>query len=628
VSSVSVGASVTEPRLALQLVEEQARLSPQAPALRFAGQAITYERLNAEAEQLARRLRYLRVGREKLVAICLDRSPQLIVALLATFKAAGAYMPLDPAYPAERLRLMSDDSDPAVLVTSRDLSAALPKIASQVLLLDGDEPPQRSELSCEMDQSGPDDLAYVIFTSGSTGRPRGVAMPHRPLANLLAWQCERFLHQGPRRVLQFASVGFDVAFQEIFSTLATGGCLVLLEDWQRRDFDELAALIVRERIERMLLPPIAIGELARRLNTGAGSTSAMEVISCGERLNITQPIRELFGNRPQWSLENQYGPSETHCVTAHRLGGDPSRWPDQPPIGVAIPNVRIALLDAHHNPVPAGQRGEIAIGGAAPSRGYLRQPVATAERFLADSGAPLHGAASQRWYLTGDLACALDDGSLEYLGRVDDQVKIRGFRVEPGEVVGALTCHPDVADAAVVAEPYGGGLQRLVAYIVSSAAAPPDTKELRAFLRRSLPDHLVPSAFVALDSLPQTANGKLNRDALPPAADVAPGRAQAAPIDVLEQRLAEIWSDVLGGEQVEPEDNFFELGGHSLLAADVVARACVAFDVALPVRAIFAGPTVRELSAEIEKIRTHGGGETPIPRAPRIPLDQLPAQRA
>jgi amino acid adenylation domain-containing protein len=598
-----------------RLVQRQVAASGAAAAIEASGTQLTYAALDVAANRLAHRLRDLGVGPDITVGVCLPRSPELVIGLLAILKAGGAYVPLDPAYPLDRLQVMMEQARPRVLMSHGELVDGLPQTRGKVLLLDRDAAAiaQESEADPEPLAQGAD-LAYVIFTSGSTGRPKGVAMPHQGLCNLLEWQARGFGGDRPRRTLQFASPSFDVGFQDIFSTLATGGTLVVVPDELRRDFDRLASFIDDERIERLFLPPLALRELAVRLAGAPATTPDVEIIAAGEQLEITPAIRELFTSRPGWTLHNQYGPTESHVVTSHSLAGDPSGWPDLPPIGRPIPNARVYLLDGGGEPVPAGVPGELFIGGVSVARGYLNQPRLTAERFLPD---PFAGG-DARMYRTGDLARWGDDGTIEFLGRVDDQVKIRGFRVEPAEVVTALLRHPEVAHAAVVAEEHTPPLRRLVAYVVPASQPAPGPRELRDFLAASLPDYMVPAAFLTLDTLPMTPNGKLDRRALPPS-DVSPEpvQAPAPPASETEARVAAIWAEILGFERVGLDDNFFELGGHSLLAGDVVSRCSRALGVSLAMRILFAGPTVREMSTAIEEARRRGDVETAIPRARR-----------
>lgn len=615
--SASDGPSPQE-ATAITLVEAQVARTPDATAITFNGEALSYGEVNARANRLAHHLRSLGAGPGELVGISLTRSPDMIVGLLAILKAGGAYVPLDPSYPMERLQVMVDEARPRVLLSQRQLEGRLPQTRGRLLLMDGQA--ESEAILGERDSdpnplADPDDLAYVIFTSGSTGRPKGVAMPHRPLRNLLEWQMRRFGDSAPRRTLQFTSVSFDVAFQEIFSTLSTGGSLVLLSDEVRRDFAQLAELVDGERIERMFLPPLALTELARRLPPAPPGAAPVEVTTAGERLEITPGVRELWQRRPGWTLDNQYGPTESHVVTAHRLEGDPGEWPQLPPIGRPIVNARIYVLDRRGAPVPVGVPGELFIGGLCLARGYLNQPKLTVERFVQD---PFDGA-DARMYRTGDLARWREDGDIEFLGRLDDQVKIRGFRIEPEEVASALNRHSAVAQAAVVADG-----QRLLAYLVPTGDNIPSTPELRDFAGHSLPDYMVPAAFVTLPALPITPNGKLDRRALPtPDFAAQPGSGFVDPRTSTEQGVARIWADVLGLERVGADDNFFELGGHSLLAAEVVSTASRTFDVGLPLRVLFAGPTVAQMASAIEEARRVGAAPTRIPRAPRRRIDDI-----
>lgn len=586
------------------LFEEQVVRTPDAPAVELDGKRMTYGQLNARANRLAHRLRGFGVGRDVLVAICAERSFDLVVGLLAILKAGGAYVPLDPGYPLERLALMLEDTGAPVLLTQERLRKRLPRPRGglrerrmggggpAVVLLDDelDEPATNPART-----GGRSNLAYVIYTSGSTGRPKGVAMAHGPLVNLLGWQRSR-----PARTLQFASASFDVAFQDIFSTLATGGCLVLVSEDERRDFDALAALIRDAGVERIFVPFLALNELARRLDPACGP---LEVIAAGERLEITPAIRRLFGAARGWTLENQYGPTESHVVTAYRLEGDPADWPELPPIGRPIANARTHVLDRRLKPVPVGVPGELYLGGACLARGYLKRPELTAERFVRDPFGP----PGARLYRTGDLARWRADGQIEFLGRADDQVKIRGFRVEPGEIEARLVAHPAVREAAVLARDGA-----LVAYVVGT----PGARELRAWVRDALPDHMVPSGYARMDALPLTPNGKLDRRALP-APEPVEEDGYVAPRDEVEARLAAIWAGVLRVDRVGVEDDFFELGGHSLLAAEVAARAREAFGRDVPVRLLFVGPTVAQMarglaSAERAPI---GRAERPLLRA-------------
>jgi amino acid adenylation domain-containing protein len=446
----------------------------------------------------------------------------------------------------------------------------------------------------------PESLAYVIYTSGSTGRPKGVAMPHRPLADLIRW------HRGdpelgrPARTLQFAALGFDVSFQEMLTTWCTGGTLVTVDEETRRDPERLLHLLVDERVQRLFLPPVALGQLAAVAEAAPRVPAALrEIVTAGEQLVLTPAVHAFLARLPDCVLRNQYGPSETHVVTEHVLRGPPSAWPSMPPIGRPIAKARAYLLDGHLQPVPTGVAGELYLGGTALARGYLHRPELTADRFIPD---PFSGAPGARLYRTGDLARWLPDGSIQFLGRADHQVKVRGFRIECGEVEAALAEHPSVHASAVAAREDATGHKQLVAYVVPQPGMAPTGDDLRTFLRQSLPEHMVPGAFVALEALPLSPNGKVDRRALPaPGAKHLPeGRPRVAPRNALETAIAAIWREVLHRPEVGVHDGFFDLGGHSLVATQIMSRLRDAFGVEVPLRRLFERPsTIADLAVAV-----------------------------
>jgi amino acid adenylation domain-containing protein len=426
----------------------------------------------------------------------------------------------------------------------------------------------------------PDCAAYVLYTSGSTGRPQGVVMCHGALANLIEWQLGD-LRPGAR-VLQFAPLSFDVSFQEIFSTLCSGGTLVLLSDELRRDPTALWRLIARQGIERLFVPFVALQQLAEAArSSGPAPARLREIITAGEPLRITPAVTTLFRRLPGCALWNHYGPTESHVVTAHRLEGPPQQWPALPPVGRPIANARIYVLEASLEPVPVGVPGELHIGGGCLARGYLNRPELTAERFIRD---PFSDEPGARLYKTGDRAPWRADGGLEFLGRLDEQVKIRGFRVEPGEVEAVLAAHPRVKAVAVVAREDAPDDRRLVAYVAPKQDERLESTELRRFLGRRLPEFMLPAVFVVLDELPLLPSGKVNRRALPPPQETV-GPHLAAPRDEVESQLASVWEAVLGVRPVGAHDDFFELGGHSLTAVRLVARIEQVMGQRLPVAA-------------------------------------------
>nr|WP_255595714.1 non-ribosomal peptide synthetase [Lysobacter sp. BMK333-48F3] len=586
------------------LFERQAAATPDAIALEFGPERLSYAELEAQANRLARHLRGFGVGPDQRVAVCLERGPAMVIAILAALKAGGAYVPLDPTYPDERLAHMLRDSAPRALLTQERLRDRL-SVADgcECVLLDdsADAPRGSSDASPpQTPELGGEHLAYVIYTSGSTGLPKGVAMPHRGLVNLLAWQ--RGPLPEPARTLQFAALGFDVAFQEIFSTLASGGTLVLLHEELRQDLPALADWLGEQSIERLFLPYIALNALSELWSQRETPLPALrDLIVAGEQLRITPAIRRLFEGRSGARLHNHYGPTESHVVTAHTLSGPAGQWPDLPPIGAPIDNSRIYLLDAQGRPVPRGVAGEIHIGGVQVARGYLQRADLSAERFLADPHAAAEpGAAAPRLYKTGDLGRWRDDGTIDYLGRNDFQVKIRGYRIELGEIEARLAEVDGVREAAVIAREDVPGDKRLVAYWVGDAGAALDPAELRVRLGAVLPDYMLPGAFVPLEALPLTPNGKLDRKALPAPDGLAfVHRAYEATIGEIETTLAQIWCELLGVERVGRHDNFFELGGHSLLAVRLISQLRERLGIELPLSALFTHPQLAELAQDV-----------------------------
>ena len=586
------------------LVERQAKRTPGAIAVEHAAEQVSYAELNARANRLAHHLRSLGVRPDDRVAVCLDRGTAMVEAILAILKAGGAYVPLDPAYPDDRLAHMLSDSAPRALVTAEALRHRLDAPAGCARVIVDEVPRNLAEWAAasahdpDAGALGPAHLAYVIYTSGSTGLPKGVAMPHGPLVNLLHWH-EAAL-PGPARTLQFAALGFDVAFQEMFSTLASGGTLVLLDESLRQDLPALADWLGGQAggqpIERLFLPYIALNALSELWSQSAAPLPALrDLITAGEQLRITPAIRRLFDRHDGPRLHNHYGPTESHVVTAYTLAGPSGQWADLPPIGAPIDNCRIYLLDAHRQPVPLGVTGEIWIGGAQVARGYLQRPELTAERFGDDPFVE-----DGRLYKTGDLGRWRDDGTLDYLGRNDLQVKIRGYRVELGEIETQLARLAGVHEAAVIAREDVPGDKRLVAYIVAAPGVQVDPALARAQLAAALPEHMLPSAFVALDALPLSPNGKLDRKALPAPGDQAfLHRSYKPTTGEIEDTLAQIWSELLGVERVGRDDNFFELGGHSLLAVRVVSQLRERLGIELPLAALFTHPRLADLAEDV-----------------------------
>ncbi|MGY2334293.1 amino acid adenylation domain-containing protein, partial [Pseudomonas sp. SDO5511_1_S431] len=600
------------------LFEAQVQRQPDATAVTYQEQSLSYAALNALANRIAHRLIADGIGADDRVAICAERSLEMVAGLLGILKAGAGYVPLDPAYPDERLAYMLHDSAPKVLLTQQSLAQRFSASTAPTLLLD---PQERAVNGIDAQPAhNPQvtgSLAYVIYTSGSTGQPKGVAMPHAPLVNLMQWQIAQTLSDNrvAQRTLQFAALGFDVAFQEVFSTLCAGGELSLIHGDVRLNFRELFRHICEQRVQRLYLPCIALQALAEAVaeapELAALPCALSDVITAGEQLRISEQMRALFQRLPGCRLHNHYGPTESHVTTALTLDGDAASWPVLPSIGVPVANTRIYLLDEQLQPVPLGVAGELYIGGACVARGYLHRDDLTAERFLADPFV-----AGGRVYKTGDLGRYQLNGEIDYLGRNDGQIKIRGFRVELGEIEARLAQHAGIRDAAVLVREDSPGDKRLVAYFTAQAEqALPGIDDLRAHLQALLPDYMIPAAYVQLDTLPLSPNGKLDRRALPvPDVDAFASREYAAPQNAIETTLAELWAQVLGVARVGRHDNFFELGGHSLLAVKLIERMRQQ-GLSADVRVLFGQPTLAALAAAVG-----GGNEVQVP-ANRIPAD-------
>ncbi|WP_052519231.1 amino acid adenylation domain-containing protein [Archangium violaceum] len=624
-----------------ELFEAWADRTPDAVAVSFGEERLTYGELNRKANRLAHHLRSQGVGPDVPVGLCVGRSMDLVVGVLGILKAGGAYVPLDPAYPAERLALMLGASRAPVVLTQRRLADTLPAHEAKRLYLDEEEDTWAGCAENNPEKvSGPESLAYVIYTSGSTGVPKGVAMHHRPLLNLIRWQVARSAEKP--RTLQFSALSFDVSFQELFSTWGAGGELVLIPEELRLEARALLEMMDRGGVERLFLPFVALQNLAEEADRGGLAPRALkEVITAGEQLRVTPALRRLM-KRLGGVLENQYGPTETHVATAYRLEGEPEKWPEVPSIGGPIANTSVHLLDEKGAPVPVGVVGELHIGGAAVARGYLHRPELTEERFIPDEYKAKPGA---RLYRTGDYARYLEDGNLEFLGRRDAQVKVRGFRIELAEVESALSRHPAVKDVVVAAREDGAGARKLVAYVVPTSPTSPTSplplgegrgegvtapelkpEALRTWLKNRLPEYMVPSAYLCLESFPLTPSGKVDRRALPePEAEGTGHEAYVAPRTRMEQSVAEIWAPLLGVRRVGAHDNFFELGGHSLLAMRVTSRLREALKVEVPVRVLFEAPTVAELARRLESLsedhqETQLPPLVPVPREGALPL--------
>ena len=612
-----------------RIFEEQAALRPSAVAVVYEVEELTYGRLNERANRLARRLRALGVGPETPVGLCVERSVDLIVGLLGILKAGGAYVPLDPGYPPERLAYILEDAlsgtAAPVLVTQERLVSrfhAEGESPYRVVRLDAD----RASLAQESPENLPGDcdpghMAYVIYTSGSTGRPKGVPVPHANVARLFS-ATRHWFDFGARDVwTMFHSAAFDFSVWEIWGALLFGGRLVIVPREAAVSPSAFHELLATERVTVLNQTPSAFRQLIRADEEESRRLALQWVVFGGEALDLAAlaPWIERHGDAAP-ELINMYGITETTVhVTWRRIVAADLERSGSSPIGAPIPDLQVHLLGRDLELLPVGIPGEIHVGGAGLARGYLGRPVLTAERFVPD---PFSGKPGARLYRSGDLARRRPDGDVEYLGRIDGQVKIRGFRIEVGEIEAALNRHEGLRESVVMALPDVSGGRRLVAWVVPKEGEV-ETAELREHLKASLPDYMVPAAFVTLDRLPLTGNGKVDRRALPAPEAVAHAHqgVKLAPRSRTEQRLAEIWREVLRLDEVGVHDNFFEAGGHSLLVAQLASRVRGAFGLDLPLRAIFEAPTLEGLAARLETLLPELGEAepvaTPIPTAPR-----------
>ncbi|MDC8016188.1 non-ribosomal peptide synthetase [Tahibacter soli] len=599
-----------EGALVHELFEAQAAATPDAVALVFDGESLTYDALNRRANRLAHRLIDLGIRPDDRVALCLERGMDMVAGLLGVLKAGGAYVPLDPAYPSDRLAYMLGDSAPVAVLTQQSLHARLRELDGAAATLVLDAPDTVSLLARQRDDD-PDpralglhagNLAYVIYTSGSTGRPKGVMNQHDGVLNFLHWNRGEYRLDASEHVLQKTPFSFDVSVWEFFVTLTSGARLVIARPDGHQDPRYLGDIVGDEKITLLHFVPSMLQIFLDHADL-ARCASLRRVLCIGEALppSLQEQFHRLL---PHVELHNLYGPTEAAVhVTFWRC--DASLHDGKVPMGRPIANTRLYVLDAHGQPVPIGVAGEIHIGGANVARGYLHRPELTAERFAPD---PFSTHADARLYRTGDLGRWLPNGTLEYLGRNDFQVKVRGFRIEPGEIESRLAALLGVREAVVVARDDAAGGKQLVAYVIPAQPAP-SVADLRAALAETLPEYMVPGAFVALDAWPLTANGKLDRKALPaPDLDAVVTRAYAEPVGTTEREIARIWQALLGVPQIGRDDNFFELGGHSLLAIQASSRIQSRLGVALPLRALFEAPTVAQLARRVPAAGVVAGG--------------------
>lgn len=598
-----------------QLFEQQVAQRPDDPALCFNGRTLTYRELNGQINSLAHFLRRRGLEVEDIVAIYLERSMEMIIALLAVIKAGGAYVPIDPEYPLERVRYILKDSNARFIISSTSLMKSIDSESAQIINLTAEQDAIQSE---PMDNpailNDPRNLAYVIYTSGSTGQPKGTLLQHRGAVNMALALGEHFRLKPGKSILQFSSLGFDASVAEIFGALINGAALHLTEKQTILSEQALLDYLRKLKTTTIIFPPAVLAMLSEEnlpdleLVGSAGEACSREVLLRWSR---------------NFDFVNGYGPTENTVSTSlyHHHKGEPVAG--TVPIGKAMQNVRVYVLDACLNPQPVGVPGQLYLAGVGLSRGYLNRPDLTAEKFIPDPFASIPGS---RMYASGDLVRYRPDGQLEFLGRVDHQVKIRGFRIELGEIEAALIDHPDIRSAVVLAFGEKSNNLSLVAYVIPNDTELPETEGLQEFLRKRLPDYMIPALFISMESFPLTASGKINRKALPQPreTDLESSSRHVAPRNPVETIITNIWRALFKKETIGIKDNFFALGGHSLLATQLISRLRDAFDIEIALRDFFEAPTIEALALEIEKSKLKDEALLPPPIEPAGRKGHLP----
>ena len=580
-----------------QLLEEQAARTPHDVAVVFEDQQLTYAELHSRANQLAHYLRALDVGPEVLVGIYMERSPEMLVGMLGVLKAGGAYVPLDLTYPQERLAFMLQDANVSVVLAQDRTAERLPDTEATVLPLDGYWPMIEAE-SEEAPDGGatPENAAYVIYTSGSTGKPKGVVIPHRGLVNYLSWAVKNYRVGEGRGATVHSPLGFDLTVTSIFTPLLVGRSVALVPESQ--GLEGFNAILRQEKnLSLIKLTPSHL-ELLNQMVSAEDIANTSNVLIVGGEALWNETVDFWRTHAPETRVINEYGPTETVVGCCVYEMTDEATNSAAVPIGRPIDNAEIYVLDNYMQPVPTGVLGEIYIGGVQLARGYLGRPDLTAERFIPH---PFASEPGQRLYRTGDVARFLANGQIEYIGRTDQQTKIRGYRIELGEIEVLLAQHEAVREVAVIAREDVIGDKRIVAYVVMIGEQESPVATLRHFLQERLPDFMMPSAFVVMDALPLSPNGKVDRNLLPMPGLSLGSREETyvEPRTALERILAAVWSETIGVERVGVQDNFFELGGHSLLATQVLARVQEDFQVDLPLRIMFEGMTVEQMAQAV-----------------------------
>jgi amino acid adenylation domain-containing protein len=590
-----------------ELFEEQVAKTPDHIAVSYEGNSLTYRELNARVNQLAHHLKKIGVGPEMMVGLAMERSLEMIIGLLAIVKAGGAYVPLDPAYPLERLHFMLKDADVSVLLTLQHLVQKLEVQHANVICLDSDWSQVAGEsienVTCE---THADHLLYVIYTSGSTGVPKGVCVTHRGVARLV--RETNYVRITEHDVfLQFAPISFDAATYEVWGSLLNGAKLVVYPA-QKAALEELSQAICEAGITTMFLTAALFHQMVE--TQWEALVRVPQLLVGGDQISLTH-AKQLLAKAGEWTFSNAYGPTETTTFATTALLSAETMNGTSVPIGRPISNTTVYVLDRNRQLVPVGVHGELYIGGPGVARGYLNRPELTAEKFVDN---PFTDEPSAKLYRTGDIVRYLADGQIEFIGRVDNQVKIRGFRIELGEIEIELSKHPSVREALVLAREDAPGDKRLVAYVLTEGDAV-NASDLRIFLREKMPEYMVPSVIVTMESFPLTPNGKVDRKALPKPDYSASGQTFVMPSTETEKKIVAIWTEVLGLEKVGIHDNFFELGGHSLLATQTISRLRKAFQVDVPLRVLFETPTIAQVAVWVEEKQNDGKKTAPMMKA-------------
>nr|WP_275976573.1 amino acid adenylation domain-containing protein [Geothrix alkalitolerans] len=582
-----------------ELFERQVARTPDAVALSFGARQVSYRELNERANKVAHHLRERGVGPDVLVGVCLERSPEMVVALLGVWKAGGAYVPLDPTYPPERLSFMIGDAGTRWLLTEEKCRPVLGSLSAEAIYLDSGWPLiEHQAQDNPAPVAHPSHLAYVMYTSGSTGRPKGAMIVHSGLVNYLWWAIQAYAVGPGHRVPVHSSVSFDLTVTSLYTPLMAGGTVELLPE--DAGAQNLVAALQRTGGHGLVkITPSHLELLSKQVNPIHVPGMARVFVVGGENL-LAESLQLWRDLAPDTRIINEYGPTETvvGCCVHEVRPEDPTSGPV--PIGRPIANTSLYVLDPSLRPVPPGEMGELYIGGAGVARGYLNRPELTAERFLPDPFSDVPGATM---YKTGDLSRYRADGILEYLGRIDDQVKIRGYRVELGEIEAALAAQPKVWSCAVLARADESGAKQLLAYVVARDDARPDAGELRSFLKERIPGYMVPAHFIFMDALPLTPNGKVDRKALPPwTGETAGAEKGGKPRTRTEQALAAIWCDLLKRDTVGVDDDFFDLGGDSMSGIGLLIQIKSTFGVDLELAGLFDHLRLSTLATAIDTL--------------------------